>query len=214
MDNRLLIFFNGSGPPGPRAGYLEWRDEQGRTERQEEEPPWVGTNQVFDIKQAFSTHGMPEDSGFQIIVSNPTNLIHWLRNNDATQLSSLKIFSSATDVDDDARVNPFKSSRSDAKSSEWQRLFELLATDCVTPNLKCVEVFWDCADGWRGLGTSVGFVRALGKLRPKEQVTLSGFYALNWPDFLRREMGVAVIIEDQSVVGWRAFQRGTEGLVP
>lgn len=157
--------------------------------------------------------GKSEISEFDINVSNPTHLFQWLRNNDATQLSTLSIFSSATDIDDDALLkNPFRST-SCTKTSEWQRLFELLATDGVAPNLKRLEVFWDCEGSLRGLGKSVDFIRALGKLRPKEHVKISGFYALNWPDFLEREMGVPVIVDRQSV-GLGGFQRGTESLIP
>lgn len=212
MASRLLIFFNGFGPPNPRAVHHEWRDEQGKRERHQEE--LLRPNEPFDIKKAFLRKGRPEVSEFDIIVSNPTHLLHWLRNNDATQLSTLRIISDATDMDDDALLNnPFMSTAAHTKTSEWQRLFELLATDGVAPSLKCLEVFWDCEGRHRGLGKSVDFIRALGKLRPKEHVKISGFYGLNWPDFLRREMGVPVTAEKRSF-GLGGFQRGTEGLNP
>lgn len=211
MASRLLIFFIGSGPPNPPAVHHEWRDEKGKTEQAWEQPP--EPNRPFDIKQAFLRKGRSEISEFDINVSNPTHLFHWLHNNDATQLSTLRIISNATDMDDDALLKNIFRSTSCTKTSEWQRLFELLATDGVAPNLKCLEVFWDCEGQHRGLGKSVDFIRALGKLRPKEHVKVSGFYALNWPDFLRREMDVPVIVDRQSA-GLGGFQRGTEGLYP
>lgn len=207
MASRLLVFFIRSGPPNPRAIHYEWRDEQGRRERDWEQPS--EPSEPFNIQQAIMRRGKSEISEFDINVSNPTHLFHWLRNNDATQLSTLSIVSSATDSDGDALLGSTRCT----KTSEWQRLFELLASDGVAPNLKCLEIFWDCEGNSGGLGKSVDFIRALGKLRPKEHVKVSGFYAMKWPDFLRREMGVPVIVDKHSL-GLGGFQRGTEGLNP
>lgn len=217
MASRLLIFFNGGGPPDPPAINYEWRDEQGKTERSREDesstkwPP--GPNKPFNIKQVFLDKGRSEISEFDIVVSSPSHLYPWLQSNDATELSMLSIFSSALDVDDDALPNkPFSSSH-DTKTSEWQRLFELLASDGVAPNLKRLKIYWDCEGCYRGLGKSVDFIRALGKLRPREHVIVAGFYALNWPAYLEIEMCVPVIAEKRAS-GLEGFQFDTGGLIP
>lgn len=216
MTSRLLIFFNGGGPPDPRAVNYEWRDEQGKTERTLEDknstkwPP--GPNEPFDIKQVSLDKGRSEINEFNIIVSNPSHLYSWLQSNDATGLSTLSVFSSALDVDDDALSNtPFSSSH-DTKPSEWQRLFELLATDGVAPNLKRLKIYWDCEGCYRGLGKSLDFIQALGKVRPKKHVTVAGFYAMNWPAYLNREMCMPVIVEKR-VSGLEGFQSDTGGLI-
>lgn len=217
MASRLLIFSNGSGPPDPRAINYEWRDEQAKRERSWEDknsrkrPP--GPNKPFDIKQVFLDKGRSEISEFDIIVSSPSHLYPWLQSNDATELSMLSIFSSALDVDDDALPNKPLSSSHDTKTSEWQRLFELLASDGVAPNLKRLKIYWDCGGCYRGLGKSVDFIRALGKLRPREHVIVAGFYALNWPAYLEREMCVPVIAEKRAS-GLEGFQFDTGGLIP
>lgn len=147
MASRLHIFFNSSnGPSGPCNFYYEWRDEQGRIEESQENLGRL--NKPFNIKQVFFEKGIAEISEFDILVSNPAHLNHWLRTNDATQLSTLSIFSSALDTDDDALPNIFKSSIS-PKTSEWQLLFELLATNGVAPNLKHLKVYWDCEGNHR-----------------------------------------------------------------
>lgn len=212
MASRLHIFFNSSnGPAGLCNFYYEWRDEQGRIEECRENLGRL--NKPLNIKQVFLEKGMAEISEFDILVSNPAYLNHWLRTNDATQLSTLSIFSSALDTDDDALPNIFKSSNSSPVTSEWQLLFELLATNGVAPNLKRLKVYWDCEGRHRGLGKSVGFIRALGKLRPKEHVTVKGFYAVNWPAYLEREMCVPVIMEER-IAGLGGFQSGTQDLFP
>lgn len=217
MASRLLVFFNGGGPPDPRAIDYEWRDEQGKAERNLEDenstkwPP--GPNKPFDIKQVFLDKGRSEISEFDIVVSSPSHLYSWLQNNDATGLSMLSVSSSALDVDDNALPNKPFSLGHDTRTSEWQRLFELLATDCVAPNLKRLKVYWDCEGCYRGLGKSVDFIRALGKLRPREHVTVAGFYALNWPAYLEREMCVPVIVEKRAS-GLKRFQSDTGGLIP
>lgn len=59
-----------------------------------------------------------------------------LQSNDVTELTMLSLFSRALDADDDALPNkPFSCSH-DTRKSEWQRLFVLLVTDGVAPNLK------------------------------------------------------------------------------
>lgn len=46
--------------------------------------------------------------------------------------------------------------------------------------------------GWRsnrGLGDSLDFLRALGKIQGLEKLVIRGFYARNWPEYLNEKMG-------------------------
>ncbi|KAK7728715.1 hypothetical protein SLS63_006576 [Diaporthe eres] len=191
MNKRLLIQFYGTGAYDPQSFCYAWGDEGGgprrRWEDYEDESSGPLPKQL-DIKQFFREKGQPENSEFDVSVSGPSHLYHWLRSNDATQLSRLSIFSSAADVDSDGLPDgPFASGHYNT-TSEWKRLFELLATDDVAPNLKRLKVYWDCYDGRRGLGKSMDFIQALGKLRPKEHVKIGGYYAVNWPAYLGKEI--------------------------
>lgn len=217
MTKQLAIFFNGSfNPVSRQVDSYTWIDEAGQSLKRPLEDETVSCwppAKPFDIKQVFLDKGQTEIGEFYVKVSSPSHLYHWLRSNDATQLYWLSVFSSAIDIDcaalPEGEYKPYLKSR----SSEWRRLFELLATEGVAPNLKRLDVYWDCEGCHRGLGKSVEFVRALGKLRPQERVRIDGFYGVNWPAYLEREMGVPVIVGDP---GWglRGFQSNTRDLNP
>lgn len=212
MSRRLLIHFYGD--PSPQNAHYQWRRETpaGKPDRE----TWrYDHDGPCNIQQIFSAQGRSEISEFDITVSSPDHFYHWLQSNDATQLSRLRIFSSATDKDSNTLPDRRTTPGADTTTSEWRRLFELLATDGVVPNLKRLELFWD-QDGCFhvGLGKSVDFVRALGKLRPRECVEVAGgYYAVNWPTYLEREMGVPVIVGEHSP-DLRRFQSNTKNLWP
>ncbi|KAK2801837.1 hypothetical protein FQN50_007582 [Emmonsiellopsis sp. PD_5] len=73
----------------------------------------------------------------------------------------------------------------------------------------------------RGLGANLDFVRDLAKIRGLEKLVLEGFYAKNWPAYLREQTGAEV----QEIVGLsfsrhdlrgrvEMYQQATEHLIP
>lgn len=114
--------------------------------------------------------------------------------------------------------------------------------------LRSVELAWDAETGipWpleareRGLGDNVLFVRALAKIKQLEKLKITGYYAENWPSYLRNGLGAHLHVEgghrgnpqdeddedDEEIVVWaldlneknsqkfKAYQEGTENIIP
>jgi hypothetical protein len=71
----------------------------------------------------------------------------------------------------------------------------------------------------QGLGKDVAFLRVLVTLRVKSTIVIEGFYAVRWPEFMERKMGLRPVQESlRRSHTWvrmvRGFQRGTEGIIP
>jgi hypothetical protein len=92
----------------------------------------------------------------------------------------------------------------------------VLARDAT--DLQHLSVYWD-AEGWmQGLGKDVTFLRALVMLRVKSTIVIEGFYAVRWPEFMERKMGLRPVQQSLRSRTWvrmvSGFQRGTEGIIP
>ncbi|KAK2787654.1 hypothetical protein FQN52_007145 [Onygenales sp. PD_12] len=113
--------------------------------------------------------------------------------------------------------------------SRWGILIHTMAE--LPTGLRYLQVCWRTKgeypwevgrpDIGRGLGASLKFVRELAKIRGLEKLVLEGFYAKNWPAYLREQTGAEV----QEIVGlsWssqdlrervKMYQQATEHLIP
>lgn len=130
---------------------------------------------------------------------------------------------------------------SSADISEWLALLKVISMEAT--GLRYLEVGWGAnyatSSSWprdRGLGDNVPFVRALAKFRQLDKLKIRGWYARNWPSYLKKELGAHVqvhaietLIEvdeeklnnrwsleiyEGSVRGFKEYQRGTEDLFP
>jgi hypothetical protein len=136
-----------------------------------------------------------------------------------------------------------------AELSPWLSLLYILAEE--VNGLRYIELGWgvNCEFPWelergveeRGLGDSLHFVRALGKIQGLEKLVIEGYYAKHWPAYLEERMGVRVRakyghylelrdgdlndeeLEDEKfkresnekeLQRFREYQRGTEDLIP
>lgn len=193
MTNRPLFqFFN-------KAGYFYIKDRDGKPD-------------FRNVLQVCRDDGQDGIGDFDVSVSDPRGLLKWLQQpeNSLDHLVTLSLFIEATTLD--SMLPPTISMWGDQTADDWLRLFEYISP--MLTNLKNLSVYWDCEGCHRGLGKSLAFIRALAKLRPSEGVTLAGFYAVNWPNYLENEMQVAVVKDMIPHHGLRSFQVGTEVLWP
>ena len=103
--------------------------------------------------------------------------------------------------------------------SEWISLLKTLPS-----SLRTLQVWFGMrpsgnTDKFSGIGTSIDFVRAIGEVKGLSKLTIRGYYAVNWPEYLRRVMDCPV----EAIAGCRRkstlqaiqqFQEGTEHLLP
>lgn len=163
------------------------------------------------VLQVFCDDSQDGIGDFDISVSDSRGLLQWLQRpeNSLDRVVTLSIFIHATTLDPALSPMFFRSPR-DQTLDDWLHLFKYM-----TPrlrSLKNLSVYWDCEGMHRGLGKSLAFIRALAGIRPSEGVEMAGFYAVNWPQYLGKQMQVAVIRDH--LHGLRSFQAGTEGLWP
>ena len=81
----------------------------------------------------------------------------------------------------------------------WLSLLYILAKEANGP--RYIQLGWgaNCEFPWqlrrgaeeRGLGDSLHFVRALGKIQGLEKLAIEGYYAKHWPAYLEETMGCA-----------------------
>ena len=128
--------------------------------------------------------------------------------------------------------------------ASWLSVLNAVAEKAT--GLRFLWLGWDaeCEFPWqfkpghqpRGLGKNVQFVQALAKIKQVKKLIIHGFYAKNWPSYLRKEMGVQIhaecdqYIEPSKYVAeesvWipelreifleklKFYQEGTEDLMP
>jgi len=82
----------------------------------------------------------------------------------------------------------------------WLRLFRTLAMEAS--GLRSLSLDLDVnfdynehhntGTWWGGLGDKANFVRALGKIQGLEDLSIKGYYAKTWPEYLEKKMGVRV----------------------
>ena len=143
-------------------------------------------------------------SSLSVNVSKPDALLAWLETNDASYITALHVHLDAYDKAPSA--------------ARWSRLFEKLRREAT--NLQHLSVYWD-HEGYlhRGLGKDISFVQALVQLKVTKTISIGGFYAQRWPEYLEEKMGLKPS-NDQNIPGstWsrmlKNYQKGTEGIRP
>lgn len=121
--------------------------------------------------------------------------------------------------------------------SSWVTMFDIVSEKAT--GLRFVKLGWgaNCALGARGWGDSVLFVRALARIQGLDELHIKGYYAKNWPSYLKEKMSVQVraergfpvelrdadgpetkerkrSINDHDLQHFVEYQKGTEDLVP
>lgn len=103
----------------------------------------------------------------------------------------------------------------------WYELFRVLA--CSASGLRDLEVYWAAVGvGKRWMshlaGADVEFVRELGEIKGLSRMRISGYFAMHWPQYLERKMGLEVWRADEcseeTLEELRKYQRGTEEVWP
>jgi hypothetical protein len=143
-------------------------------------------------------------SSLSINVSQPDALLAWLEINDASYITSLHVHLDAY----------YKA----PSATRWSRLFEKLGREAT--NLQHLSVYWD-HEGYihRGLGMDISFVQALVQLKVAKTISIRGFYAQRWPEYIEEKMGLKPF-DDENIPGtaWsrmlKSYQKGTEGIRP
>ncbi|PYH39685.1 HNH endonuclease signature motif containing protein [Aspergillus neoniger CBS 115656] len=140
---------------------------------------------------------------------------------------------------------------SNSSSTIWSWIVLLHNLSEHATGLRYLEIGWDTNIPWlthmepgdeaRGLGDNILFVHALARLRQLRRLRIYGFFGVEWPGYLRRELGAggtvvevecglvrSVMMEGRDEVGsgrgplekeenlkaFGLFQRGTVGVVP
>lgn len=179
-----------------------------------------------NLRQVFRDNGQDEICDFHITVSDPRGLLQWLQqdpeNNSLDHMRALSLAITATTVESVPPPSTISPSVGYTTLDDWVRLLEYINPRMT--GLETLRVTWEHNKKRirypTGLGKSLAFVRALAKLRPSSNLFLDGYYAVNWPDYLKNEMQVEVATESDysdnpiDPDGLRKFQTGTEGLWP
>lgn len=105
----------------------------------------------------------------------------------------------------------------------WKELVHVLKHD--VKGLRQLRVVWK--DTIHGAGKDPRYVRGLATIRGLEELSIGGFYAKRWPEYLETKMGLPVSVEDGRKDGsWTQrsslltlnlrdeFQKGTEDFYP
>jgi hypothetical protein len=150
----------------------------------------------------------------EFTLEDPGQVLKWLSQIGRVNIKRLKciwIF-----VDPVFRLTTCLGAPSD--SPKWYTLLDRLARQAT--GLRYVHIYWDSEQscGHHGAGKDVRFVRELAKIRGLHEMSIDGFFAKHWPEYLTKTMGVPVrdrVCDPQS---WqdlrRRYQRGTENLIP
>jgi hypothetical protein len=99
-------------------------------------------------------------------------------------------------------------------SPKWYNVLDRLARQAT--GLRYVHIYWDAEEscGHFGAGKDVRFVRELAKIQGLHEMSIEGFYAKHWPEYLTKTMGVPVRDPQSQQDLRRRYQRGTENLIP
>jgi len=119
----------------------------------------------------------------------------------------------------------------ESEVSPWLNFLSFLASK--EHGLRRLDITWDTAIhflwlGYRpGLGDNMQFVRALGKVRGVDELSIKGYYAIHWPSYLEGEMGMRVKAQcgrdleiddagnlEEELRHFKEYQYGTEDLIP
>jgi len=176
---------------------------------------WIVVNAPFILrtcKQIYNEAVPILYSGNTFMLSHPEHNLEWLDQIgpfNAKLLKHLRIFPHAVWCSE-----PVDWMGCRTESPFWCKILDQIARTAT--GLKYVYVFWDSEPscGHFGAGRDLRFVRELAKFRGLQTLVISGFYAIHWPSYLTREIGVQVQEEDPACYGFRNFQRGTENLIP
>lgn len=109
------------------------------------------------------------------------------------------------------------------KMAIWKELVHALRYD--VKGLRQLRVVWE--DTTYGAGKDPRYVRGLATIRGLEALSIEGFYAKRWPEYLESKMGLPVSVNDEQKDGSRKqrsslltlnlrdeFQKGTEDFYP
>jgi hypothetical protein len=131
-------------------------------------------------------------------------------------LKSLRIFPHA--VYSESGKNFLGPQDPDYSGPVWCKLLNRLAADAT--DLERVYVYLDAevSMGHYGAGKDLNFVRALGRMKVSEKMEITGYFAVEWPRYLERKLGMPVWNEQsqsQDELRWlREYQQGTQNLIP
>jgi hypothetical protein len=152
------------------------------------------------------------------LISNPESIFQLhaeIRRENFQMIKSLYLF-----IPYQAELNP------------WLDFLSLLALEAH--GLRFLEITWDAMTNFlwlgfrKGLGNNSHFVRALAEIRGLDGLVIKGFYPINWPSYLEREMGIPVKahcgrdlnstddtgdLEDE-LDSFEKYQFGTQDLIP
>lgn len=100
------------------------------------------------------------------------------------------------------------------ESSLWYKLLDRLAREAT--GLRHVYIYWDAEGtcGHYGVGKDLRFVQELAKIQRLRSMVINGFYAMHWPRYLARKMGMPIEEKGRTEPLLREYQRGTEKLIP
>lgn len=129
----------------------------------------------------------------------------------------------------------------DVEFLPWVALLHALVVKAT--RLRFIELGWGAQYEYpwdprkKGLGDNMRFVHALATIKQLEKLKTTGYFAKNWPSYLREEMGVQVQFEcdhpiepgeddseevrewdhrlnEENLQEFKAYQEGTKNLVP
>ncbi|KFZ18773.1 hypothetical protein V501_01004 [Pseudogymnoascus sp. VKM F-4519 (FW-2642)] len=156
----------------------------------------------------------------KFLVDKAKQLLDWLQqigSINITLLKSLRIFPHAVYS---GTGQPWlgDSENSDYSGPTWCKLLNKLADEAT--GLEYVYVNLDAEESWGhyGAGKDLNFVRALGRMKVSRRMEIDGYFAMEWPRYLKGKLGIPVWDtqgHSQSYLRWLGeYQRGTEGLIP
>ena len=131
----------------------------------------------------------------EIQIDKPGPVIRWLKGIGQTNVKLLRKIRIFADV-----------------GHLWYKLLDALAREAV--GLRHIYIYW-CFNCSGAAGTDVHFVRTLGKFQRLQSMDLDGYYAIQWPSYLRGKLGIEVQEEQPSSRCLKMYyQQGTENLLP
>jgi hypothetical protein len=93
-----------------------------------------------------------------------------------------------------------------------------LADEAIGLQYMYVYLDADMEDGHYGAGRDLNFMQALGRIKVSQKIDLCGYFAAEWPSYLKRKLGMSVWntqCHSRQYLQWlREYQQGTECVVP
>ena len=143
-------------------------------------------------------------------IACPQRIFPWLLKMGRANIKLLKTI--------DIWVNPVMriDKHSIKETAFWYKVLDLLAREAT--GLRHLGVYWNPSLQAGEAGKDLRFVRKLAKIQGLKSMVVGGYYAMHWPQYLTKKMGVAVVEttykDEARIRGLREFQQGTEDLIP